>query len=52
MAALALLGKTPEEQSSAAAVIARLDKAIAESPTLITLHMKDANPRDVFAEIG
>jgi len=52
MIALAVLGKTPEEQSSAAAVIARLDKAIAESPTLITLHMKDANPRDVFAEIG
>jgi hypothetical protein len=52
MAALALFGKTPEEQSSAAAVIARLDKAIAESPTLITLHMKEANPRDIFAEIA
>jgi hypothetical protein len=52
MVGLAVLGKTPEEQSSAAAIIARLDKVIAETPTLITLHVKEANPRDVFAEIG
>jgi hypothetical protein len=50
--ALAALGKTPEQQSSAAAILARLDKIIADRPTLITLHVKEANPREVFAEIA
>ncbi len=52
MVALAVLGKTPEEQASAAAILARLDKIVADRPTLITLHVNEANPRDVFAEIA
>jgi hypothetical protein len=52
MAALAVLGKSPEVQTAAAAVVAALDKAAADRPTMITLHMKEANPREVFAEIA
>jgi hypothetical protein len=52
MIALAVLGKSPEVQTAAAAVVAALDKAAADRPTMITLHMKEANPREVFAEIA
>jgi hypothetical protein len=42
----------PEQRTRAQSVIARLDLATASKPTLITLHMKDASPHDVFAAIA
>jgi hypothetical protein len=42
----------PEQRTRAQSVLARLDLAAANRPTLITLHVKDANPRDVFESMG
>jgi hypothetical protein len=46
------LNGSPEQRTRGPAILARLDVALANRPTLITLHMKNANPHDVFAEIG
>jgi len=35
-----------------AAALARIDKEIAEGPTYITLHFKDAGPKEIFAELA
>jgi hypothetical protein len=43
---------TAEQRTRAQSVLARLDVAAANSPTLVTLHMKDANPRDIFSAIA
>ena len=43
---------SPEVRSRAAGVIAKLNQAAAERPTRVTLHMSNANPRDVFAELS
>jgi hypothetical protein len=43
---------TPEQRTRAEAILAKLDIAAANSPTLITLHFKEANPREVFAAIA
>jgi len=42
----------PEQRTRAQSVLARLDQAAANRPTLIALHMKDANPHDIFAAIA
>jgi hypothetical protein len=41
-----------EQRTRAQSVLARLDIAAANSPTLITLHLKNVNPRDVFSAIA
>ena len=43
---------SPEVRSRAAGVIAQLDQLRADRPTTVSLHVANANPRDVFAELG
>jgi hypothetical protein len=52
MADAAAHSASPEVRSRAAGVIAKLNQLAAERPTTITLHLTDANPREVFAAIA
>jgi hypothetical protein len=51
MIALSTSG-TPEQRTRAEAILAKLEIAAANSPTLITVHLKDVNPREVIAAIA
>jgi hypothetical protein len=42
----------PEQRTRAQSVLARLNQAAASRPTLITLHMKETNPHEIFAAIA
>ena len=44
--------RSPEVRSRATSVLARLDRAAAERPTAVTVHVKDGDVRDVLAAIG
>ena len=41
-----------ESRKNAEAALARIDQNRAQGPSLITLHVKDATPRQVFAELS
>ena len=43
---------SPEVRARAAGVIARLDRAVADRPTTVTLHKANANPRDLFLALA
>jgi hypothetical protein len=44
--------RSDEQRSRAEAILYQLDQRRPDVPTLITLHQRNANPRDVFAQIA